>query len=79
MTRLLKIFLIAIAGIVSGCGGSDSCGSKIAFGSLISINCGEGDVSSQVNGNDVTAELLQKIKNGVSSINAFIVINGSNN
>lgn len=40
MTHLLKIFLIAITGIVSGCGGSDSCGSKIAFGGLISINCG---------------------------------------
>lgn len=61
--------------MVSGCGGSNSCGSKIAFGGLASINCGEEGVSSQVNGNNIPAELVQKIKNGVAVINSVVVIN----
>jgi hypothetical protein len=79
MPHFLKTLLIATAVVVSGCGGGDSCGSKIAFGHASSINCGNGDLSMQVNGNDAAAELVQKIKNSVAAVNAGLVINVSDN
>jgi hypothetical protein len=79
MLHFLKILLITAAVVVSGCGGGDSCGSKIAFGHASSISCGSGDLSMQVNGNDAAAELIQKIKNSVAAVNAGHVVNGSDN
>lgn len=79
MPHLLKTLLIAAAAVVSGCGGGDSCGSKVAFGHASSINCGSSDLSTQANGNDAAAELIQKIKNSVAALNAGLVINGADN
>jgi len=43
MPNFIKIMLITISALISGCGGSDSCGSKLAFGALTSINCEGGN------------------------------------